>query len=180
MLEELKSKPGFWQKYQHFFKEKTVPANTILLREGEISRNLFFIQKGCIRAWFNKDGKDITTQFFFEGQPVSSIESFMTKTPSLITLETIEPSILFVISKTNFEILLREIPQAKEGFNNFIFQRMIHYGRLFLSRIKDTPRERYLDLLKNNPHILERVSQHYIASYLGITSVSLSRIKNKH
>ncbi len=179
MLDKLKKFPGFREKYQHFFIEKKVPANTILLREGEISRNIFFIQKGCIRAWFNKDGKDITIQFFFENQGVSSIESFMNKTPSLYSIESIEPSDLLVLSKTNFETLINELPRFKEGFYNFVLQRMTHYGRLFLSRIKDSPRERYLDLVKNNPHILERVPQHYIASYLGITSVSLSRIKNK-
>jgi len=60
-----------------------------------------------------------------------------------------------------------------------LFQRMGNYARLFLSRIKDNPQKRYEDLLKNHPEIIRRIPQHYIASYLGITSVSLSRIKNK-
>ncbi len=180
MLEKLKKViPGFWEKYQHLFKEIKVSANTILLHEGEISGNLYIIQNGCLRMWFNKDGKDITFQFFFEKQGVSSIESFLNKEPSSFTLETIEPSVLLVLSKTNFDILIKEIPRFKDGFFNFVTQRLGHYRKLFLSRIKDSPQERYLDLVKNNPHIFERVPQHYIASYLGITSVSLSRIKNK-
>jgi CRP-like cAMP-binding protein len=179
MLDKLQSIPGFWQKYQNLFKKITVPANTILLNEGETSKYLYFIQQGCLRAWFNKDGKDITTQFFFENQAVSSMESYFNKTPSLLTIEAIEPSVLFALNKANFDTLFKEVPQLKDGFQKFLLQRLGHCAKLFLSRIKDTPRERYLDLLKNNPDILKRVPQHYIASYLGITSVSLSRIKNK-
>ena len=110
---------------------------------------------------------------------VSSIESYMDKIPSLFTLETIEPSVLFALNKANFDKLLKEVPDLKDAFLNLVIKRMQNYSKLFLSRIKDTPRERYLDLLKNYPHIAERVPQHYIASYLGITPVSLSRIKNK-
>lgn len=60
-----------------------------------------------------------------------------------------------------------------------ILQRMGNYAKLFLSRIKDNPRKRYDELLKNNPEIIQRIPQHYIASYLGITPISLSRIRNK-
>jgi len=64
-------------------------------------------------------------------------------------------------------------------FQKLVFQRFSIYSHLFLSRIKDTPQERYEDLLQNNPEIIKRVPQHYIASYLGITSVSLSRIRKR-
>jgi CRP-like cAMP-binding protein len=180
MLQEIKEQiPGFWDNYGYLFKELKVPAKTILLREREISGNLYCIAKGCLRLWFNNKGKDVTFQFFFENQAVSSIESFMNETPNLFNLESIEPSELFLLSKKNFDILFRELPQLKDGFNKIILQRMENYANLFLSRIKDTPRQRYKDLIKNNPHILQRVPQHYIASYLGITPVSLSRIRNK-
>ena len=180
MYEELKKEiPGFWDNYGHLFKEIKVPAKTMLLREGEISRNLYFIVKGCLRLWFNNKGKDVTFQFFFENQAVSSIESFMNETPNLFNLQAIEPSELFLLSKKNFDLLFKELPQLKDGFNKIILQRMENYANLFLTRIKDSPRQRYKDLIKNYPHILQRVPQHYIASYLGITPVSLSRIRNK-
>ena len=180
MFEELKAQiPGFWDDFGHLFKEIKVPAKAMLLHEGEISRNLYFIVKGCLRLWFNNKGKDVTFQFFFENQAVSSIESFMNKTPNLFNLESIEPSELFFLTKKNFDVLFAELPQLKDGFNKIILQRMENYANLFLSRIKDSPKQRYQDLIKNNPHILQQVPQHYIASYLGITSVSLSRIRNK-
>jgi CRP-like cAMP-binding protein len=179
LIDKIKSDKSNWEKFRDLFKEKEIPSKTILLFEGEIAAWAHFIKKGCLREWFNKDGKDITFQFFFEGQVVASIDSFMSGQPSIYTLESIEPSTIISISKENFEQLKLVYPEFKEGFQKFIFQRFQNYSRLFLSRIKDTPRERYEDLIKNHPEIIKRIPQHYIASYLGITPISLSRIKNR-
>lgn len=166
-------------KFRESFAEKEIASKTILLHEGEISNNIYLIKKGCLREWFNKDGKDITFQFFFEGQPVASIDSFMNQKPSLFTIESIEPTTVLSIGKADFEKLQVTYPEFKNGFQDFIFQRFRNYGQLFLSRIKDTPQERYEDLMKNHPEIIKRVPQHYIASFLGITPISLSRIRNR-
>jgi CRP-like cAMP-binding protein len=168
-----------WEKYGHLFKIKTVPAKTILLNEGEVSRHGYFIKEGCIRLWFNNKGKDVTFQFFFENEGVSSIESFKNGEPSLFSIETIEPSTIYVISKNNFDKIFIENPVYNAFLQETIYKRLAHYSRLFMSYIKNTPEERYRELLKNSPHIIKRVPQHYIASYLGITSVSLSRIRNR-
>ena len=77
------------------------------------------------------------------------------------------------------EQLHQSYPEIKDGFQDILFQRFRNYAQLFLSRIKDTPGERYEELLKNHPEIIKRVPQHYIASYLGITPISLSRIRNR-
>ncbi len=168
-----------WPAFQSSFVEKNIPARTELLKVGEVSTQIHFIKKGCLRMWFNADGKDITFQFFFEGQPVASIDSFLSQQPSLFSLESIEPTTLFSINKDNLERLYELYPSLKEGFYQLIFQRFRNYGQLFLSRIKDTPQERYKDLLTNHPEIIRRIPQHYIASYLGITPISLSRIRNR-
>lgn len=160
-------------------EEKEVAAKTVLLQAGEVANCIFIVKKGCLRQAFNKDGKDITLQFFFEGQPVASIDSFLGNQPSLFSIESIEPTVLQTISKHNFEVLKQRCPQMKEHFQDYLFQRFRNYALLFLSRIKDTPQERYADLLKNHPEIIQRVPQHYIASYLGITPISLSRIRNR-
>jgi CRP-like cAMP-binding protein len=103
----------------------------------------------------------------------------MNNQPSLFTIESIEPSIVFSLSKDNYEHLHRIYPELKNGFQDLMFQRFKNYSQLFLSQIKDTPRERYEDLINNHPEIIKRVPQHYIASYLGITPISLSRIRNR-
>ncbi|QMW00805.1 Crp/Fnr family transcriptional regulator [Spirosoma foliorum] len=168
-----------WGAYSHLLEEITIPAKTTLLQEGDVSKNAYFIKKGCLRLWFNNNGKDVTFQFFFENYGVSSIESFQSGQPSLFSIESIEPCVLLVISKANMELIMQELPGYRELFQYHILQRMHHYAKLFLSRIKNNPQERYLELLADSPQIVQRVPQHYIASYLGITPVSLSRIRNK-
>lgn len=178
-MEIFKKNTTEWSKFQHYFMRQEIAAKSILLKEGEISKRMFFLEKGCLRAFFNNNGKDITLQFFFEGQAVSSIESFRTSQPSLFAIESIEPSIVYSVTQKDFKAILNESPIIKQLAEEIIFQRLIFYQKLFLSRIKDNPEKRYLELLKSNPEILLRIPQHYIASFLGITSVSLSRIKNR-
>jgi CRP-like cAMP-binding protein len=179
LIDKIKKDKTNWDKFRDIFAEREISSKTILLHEGEISDQIYFIKKGCLRMWFNKDGKDITLQFFFEGQAVASIDSFMSKQPSMFTIESIEPSLIHSISKNNFEQLHSAYPELKDGFQDIIFKRFRNYAQLFLSRIKDTPQERYTDLINNHPEIIKRVPQHYIASYLGITPISLSRIRNR-
>jgi CRP-like cAMP-binding protein len=168
-----------WEKYGHLVKEKTVPAKTVLLHEGDVSRNAYFIREGCLRLWFNNKGKDVTFQFFFENEAVSSVESFRSGEPSLFSIESVEPTTVYVISKKNFEEIFVANPVYAAIVQAALVKRMSHYSRLFMSYIKNTPEERYHELLKTSPHIIKRIPQHYIASYLGITSVSLSRIRNR-
>ncbi|KAF2326810.1 Crp/Fnr family transcriptional regulator [Flavobacterium ginsenosidimutans] len=171
-----------WNEYVGHFNRIEVPAKTTLLEEGEISKKLFIIEKGCIRVWFNNNGKDLTSQFFFENQSVASIESFMKKFPSPAVVETIEPSVLWWIHKENLDIIIeeiKEIPELRDRLIDMLFQRTFDYMKHFFSFIKDSPAQRYLSLIQEKPQIVQRVPQHYIASYLGISTVHLSRIKSK-
>jgi CRP-like cAMP-binding protein len=169
-----------WNLYEHMFRERHVHARTILLEQGSIAKSIFFIKKGCLRMGFvEANGKDITFQFFFENERVSSIESFMGKEPSECYIETIEDSMLIVLSKKDFDVLVKEFPEINEIFFHLALARFRHYAGLFRSFITHKPKDRYIELIKNDPRVIARVPQHYIASYLGITPVSLSRIRNK-
>ncbi|WP_433778069.1 Crp/Fnr family transcriptional regulator [Flavobacterium anhuiense] len=171
-----------WNEYIGYFSRLEVTAKTTLLEEGEVSKKLYIIEKGCIRVWFNNNGKDLTTQFFFENQSVASIESFMKKLPSPTNIETIEPSILWWIHKNDLDKILeeiKEIPELRDSLINMLFERTFDYMKYFVSFIKNSPVERYTNLIKERPQIIMRVPQHYIASYLGITTVHLSRLKSK-
>jgi CRP-like cAMP-binding protein len=177
LLQELESHPAAWEQCKGLFTVREVAAKTTLLREGEIARSMYFVRSGCLRLWFNNDGKDVTFQFFFEDQPVSSLESFMLGEPSLFSLESIEATTVASIGRREWATLYEMFPKVREKFMWFLLQRMGNYGRLFLSRIKDSPPARYQALLREHPEIVRRIPQHYIASYLGITPVSLSRIR---
>lgn len=168
-----------WKVIEPLAKKKEFPKKYRLLNEGDISKHLLLIEKGCVRSWFNNDGDDITFQFFFEGSFVSSLESFRKSKPSLFNLETIEPTILHMIHRDDLAAAAEKFAELKDAINELLFSRLYHYQKLFLSRIKNSPQHRYEELIEENPEIFKRVPQHYIASYLGITPVSLSRIRNK-
>jgi CRP-like cAMP-binding protein len=169
-----------WKTIKPLAKKKEFPKKSWLLNEGDVAQHLLFIERGCVRSWFNNDGDDVTFQFFFEGSFVSSVESFMQGKPSLFHLETIEPSTLYMIHKEDLFAAAENYSILKDPFNELLCRRLYHYQKLFLSRIKNSPQHRYEELLRETPEIFKRVPHHYIASYLGITPVSLSRIKNKN
>lgn len=168
-----------WKKFSHLFKYLELPAKTTLLQEGQVAKTTYFIEKGCLRTWLNNNGKDITTQFFFEEDSVSSMESFLTNQPSLFSIQSIEYCILKTISKKDFLFILENSSIIKQELNDHILNRLLHCQQSSLSHLKYNPEQRYHELLKQHPEIFQRVPQHYIASYLGITSVSLSRIRNR-
>jgi CRP-like cAMP-binding protein len=171
-----------WNEYTSYLNRIEVASKTVLIEEGEVSKKLFIIEKGCIRVWFNNNGKDLTSQFFFENQSVASIESFMKKFPSPVVVETIEPSVLWWIHKNDLDKIIeeiKEIPELRDRLIDMLFQRTFDYMKHFFSFIKDSPAQRYLSLIEEKPQIVQRVPQHYIASYLGISTVHLSRIKSK-
>lgn len=157
----------------------SVPPKTILLEEGKVADNLYLIRKGCLRLFFYNEGKDITFQFFFEGDVVASFDSLYKRTPSLFYLESIELTKVSTITRDNLFNLIERHPLARKFYEATLIDRFHAYQQLFLSRIKNTPQQRYEELLKEHPDIVRRVPQHYIASYLGITPVSLSRIRNR-
>ncbi|HVB02686.1 MAG TPA: Crp/Fnr family transcriptional regulator [Chitinophagaceae bacterium] len=186
MSDRTKKRLPFLEDTSHphskFYHRKEVPAGTVLIREGEIAKKAFLIEKGCIRAWVNNNGRDITFQFFFENEAVSSSESFRKNIPSLFTIETVEPCILHWIYKKDLETVVEDVsklPNLKSKAIISVFERQYQYMRQLISFVIDTPEQRYLKLLLEKPHIIRRVPLQYIATYLGVTPVSLSRIRKR-
>ncbi|WP_316834650.1 Crp/Fnr family transcriptional regulator [Pedobacter nutrimenti] len=172
----------YWDRYLEFQKRLDIPAKTILLEEGEKSQNYIFIEKGCVRSFFNNNGEDKTVQFFFENEGLTSFDSFVNDVPSQFTIETIEPSIVYLLPKKYVTQLMEELstePDFLQMILQIAAQRQTHYINEFVSFIRDSPEQRYEKLLKERPHIVQRVAQHYIAAYLGVSTVHLSRIKSK-
>ncbi|MCI1985162.1 MAG: Crp/Fnr family transcriptional regulator [Lactobacillus sp.] len=156
-----------------------VAAGADLLREGDRSTQLFFVAQGGVRLWHNDDGRDITVQFFFENQIVASFESFYLEKPSLFSITALEPTTVIAIDSAVLQRSLQQEPALLAAFTNHICQRFIDYTRYFLNRIEQSPESRYRSLVAADPALVARVPQHELASYLGITPVSLSRIRNR-
>ena len=158
---------------------KRLSAKTVLLEAGDVASNIYIVKSGCLRSWYNANGNDITLQFFMPGQPVASFESLVNLTPSEYSIETLLPTEIVVVNGRDFKNWFESHPEYHLHGMHFAMDRLASYQKLFLSRIKDTPQQRYESLLKEQPEIVAQIPQHYIASYLGITPVSLSRIRSR-
>jgi CRP-like cAMP-binding protein len=164
---------------KHNLEEITIPAKTVLLQEGDVSKFIYFVKSGCLRMYTTHNGNEITTQFFFEGKGVASMESLHKGEPSEFTMESLEICTLYVMGREQFFNLIENDADFKNWFNQLLLDRFFYYSKHLLTFLKNKPQERYNELLVKHPQILQRVPQHYIASYLGITPVSLSRIRNR-
>ena len=170
----------YWHKVEPLISVSKIPAKILLLQEGEVSNRLYFIVQGALRLFFIKeDGAEYTSQFFFENQIVASVESFLERQPSRAFLETLEESIVCIIKFHNLTEIISLHEDLQKWYLAYLKNRLIYYTKSHSSFILDSPEKRYLKLIEDQPFILERVPHYYIASYLGVTPVSLSRIRKR-
>src|ERR1700761_2997801 len=131
----------YWDKYLPYQLRREIPAKTPILEEGKISGHYIFIEQGCLRAYFNKNGEEKTVQFLFENEGLTSLNSFVNDTPSQFTIETLEPAVVYLLPKVHVLQLLEEL-SGEPGFLQLILQisadRQTHYIREFVSMIRDT------------------------------------------
>lgn len=169
-----------WELFLPHLKERVIKKNDFMLREGETGRELGYVVEGTMRHYYTKDGEEKTTYFYFENALVGPYVSCITGQPSLITFEAIADTRLLVFPYSAMQTLYTQ-SHVWERFGRVLAEylamgledRMV--GLLTLSA-----EERYLQLLQSNKQkIIERIPQHLIANYLGITPVSLSRIRNR-
>lgn len=165
--------------FESAFSFKSVPKNFTLVSQGEISNELYFINKGLLRLFYNNDGDYITGYIFRENHFAGSYASFLERTESDQILETVEDSELLVLEKEYLEELYERIPKINILTRKIAEQRFINSQRILSSFLIDTPEERYRKFLKEDSDLLLRVPHHIVASYLGITPVSLSRIRKR-
>lgn len=164
---------------ENAFTFREVPKKFILTRYGQVARELYFINKGLLRLYYEKDGEEITGYIFREGLFASSYESFLRQTPSIQYLETLEPCELLVLRFDQLEMLYQTMPRINILTRKVAEQRFINGQMVLSSFLLDSPEERYLKFIQHNSDLMLRVPHHIIASYLGITPVSLSRIRKR-
>jgi CRP-like cAMP-binding protein len=162
-----------------YFEMRKFKKKAILLDIGKVSNEVFYIIKGCIRLYCEKDGEELSTYFFTENMFAGSYDSFLSRRPSKVAIETLEECEVLVLSHEAQEKLYDIFPKMNEFIRKAIEQRFVLLHDLFISYILNSPKERYLMLQKDRPELLQRIPQHQIASFLGVTRVSLSRIRNR-
>jgi CRP/FNR family cyclic AMP-dependent transcriptional regulator len=159
---------------------KEVPKKTFLLQEGEICNFEAYILKGCIRKYYiNENGFEVIVQFAVEDWWISDIASFHEKKPSQLFIETLEDCQLLMLTPETKEILLQKVPKFERIFRLLVQRNLSAMQNRLIDTIAKSAQEKYLEFIKLYPTIPQRVAQHYIASYLGISAEFLSKVRTK-
>jgi CRP/FNR family transcriptional regulator, cyclic AMP receptor protein len=168
------------QIFNDLLQHKTVKKKTMLLREGEVCNFEAYILKGCIRTFcMDENGTEVILQFAIEDWWVSDIASFHDQTPSKLYIETLENCELLILNHQTKEELLAKIPRFERVFRLMVQRNLAVTQNRLLNTITKSAQERYLEFLERYPTIPQRVSQHFIASFLGISAEFLSKIRTK-
>ena len=157
----------------------TIKKNKDLQPIGHTCKTIYFIKKGVARIYYFKDGIDITESFFFENSIIARVESLFTGKPSRKAIQILEDAEIIAINSTKLFKLYDAYPEIERLFRKIFEAAYVETVNRIEGIQFHSAEERYNALIKETPNVLKRVPLKYIASYLGITQVSLSRIRGQ-
>jgi CRP-like cAMP-binding protein len=168
------------QLCKSFFIPKKLRKKQYLLQEGDVCRYIAFTEKGMLRSYtVDEKGNEHIMQFAFEGWWISDQFSFLTGEPSVYNIDALEDSELLLLTRPAEEQLLEKIPRFERYFRLLIQNNLIATQRRLVSSLSHSAEEKYNQLIEVCPTIPQRVPQHMMASFLGITPETLSRIRKQ-
>jgi CRP-like cAMP-binding protein len=162
------------------FKQVTFEKNSFLLEEGKTANHYWFIQSGFIRSYvIDTEGNDITTNFFSVGDIVIDWPSFFLRNPTRENIQALSDCVCWQLDFETFQELFHSIRNFREQGRTTLVGSYFALKRHSISMIADQAKDRYLRLVKEKPHVVQNVSLKHIATFLGITDTSLSRIRKE-
>ncbi len=165
--------------FHSFLKQKKVRKKNFLLQEGEVCDFEAFVLKGCIRSYYiNKEGTETILLFAVEGWWVSDLSSFSDQTPSNMFIETVEDCELLLIDYKSKMQLFEKVPKFEKFFRIIVQRSLGVLQKRFYASISQTAEERYIAFTEKYPHIVQRVPQHQIARYIGVSPEFLSKVRS--
>jgi CRP-like cAMP-binding protein len=163
-----------------YFIPKKLRKKQFLLQEGDVSKYIAFVEKGILRSYtIDQKGSEHIIQFALEGWWISDNYSFFTGEPSHYNIDTLEDAEVLLITKKADEEMLQKIPKLEKYFRILMQNSLIALQRRLIGSMSLTAEEKYIKLTNTYPDIIQRVPQHMIASYLGITAETVSRIRKQ-
>ena len=157
---------------------RQVEKRTILVKEGEVDNYLNMVVKGLVMKYVRVKKSDMILQLATEGHVIHSEISFLTRSPSLVFVETLEPTIMVSLTYDKMEEALDKFPQGERLGRLILTGMYVKKEESRYYRLLRSPRERFLDYINAHPHMLQRVPQKYLASYLNIKPETFSRLKH--
>ncbi|HEY0262498.1 MAG TPA: Crp/Fnr family transcriptional regulator [Chitinophagales bacterium] len=166
--------------FNSLLEYKKVPKKAVLLREGQVCNFEAFILRGCVMKYYiNENGAEVVIQFAIEDGWMGDISSFSEQKPSVLYIETMEECEMFLLSPKTKEELLAKVPKFERVFRILIQRHLTAMQNRLYITIAKTAQEKYLEFINQYPTIPNRVAQHHIASYLGISPEFLSKVRAK-
>jgi CRP-like cAMP-binding protein len=168
------------EKIKHYLTPKKLRKKQYLLQEGDPCKFVAFVEKGALRSYsIDEKGSERIVQFALENWLISDLYSFLTGEPATYTIDAIEDCELVLINKSAHEELLKTLPKYETWIRLQITGAYIALQKRLTSIISFTLEERYEGFTTIYPQIVQRVPQHMIASYMGLTPETLSRVRKK-
>ena len=162
------------------FKQINFSKNHYLLNEGQTENHYWFIESGFVRSYvIDTEGKDITTNFYAAGDIVIDWTSFFLRNPTRENIQALTDCICWQLDFDTFQQLFHSIQSFREQGRTTLVNSYFALKRQSVSMIADQAKERYICLMKEKPHIIQNIPLKHIATYLGITDTSLSRIRKE-
>lgn len=171
--------PNIEQDIKIYFKKKILSKGEKLIQENQINKYVYFVHKGILRNFLTKEGNEITTWFFFPTDFITTFESFQLQVPGFETSEALTDCELYYISFDDFEELNNGSHQWERISRIFITKYAFQQGNRLLVLQTMTAQEKYNHLMQNAANVVQHIPNKHIASYLGISRETLSRIKSK-
>ncbi|KQS92359.1 Crp/Fnr family transcriptional regulator [Chryseobacterium sp. Leaf394] len=165
------------EKLKQYISEVSFPKGFCLMEADKVVPYIYFLKKGIARAYASTENNDITFWFGTEGEPIVSMKSYVEGKPGYESIELLEDCELYRLEISKLKILFNEDIYIANWGRKFAERELIRTEELIISRQYKTALERYKDLMKYKPYLLQRVQLGHIASYLGMSQVSLSRIR---
>jgi CRP-like cAMP-binding protein len=162
------------------FEKITVQKGEIIVRLGDKIEHQFFVADGCLRAFLvSESGKEHTIQFAIKGWWLSDYIAYFSETNAVLTIECIEDAILYRITREAVEELFTRFPKIESFIRKKLERSFVSFQKRILANLSQNAKERYLNFTHDYPNIEQYVKNYHIASYLGITTESLSRIRKE-
>ncbi|OGS70859.1 MAG: Crp/Fnr family transcriptional regulator [Flavobacteria bacterium RIFCSPLOWO2_12_FULL_35_11] len=162
------------------FEEKTIFKNDYLLKEGQISNDYLFLADGFMRAFtFDTEGNEVTTYFYPKNRVVFEASSFFMRTISTENIQALTDCKGYSITFEKLNMLFHSVPEFREFGRAMLVKEFVAFKQRTLAMINKSAEERYANLINSNKEIFQNAQLKHIASYLGITDTSLSRIRKE-